>query len=314
MPSPVQVTSGSSITTSLTLTFGSNITAGHSVIVCACGPDTNSANGFTVSGGSDTYTQGVADNTDGGSSIWYVLSSAGGYKSISLSAPNGGGGLIGYAYEVSGPTATDKSSTNASASGPTWTSNATGAQTGSIDFAVGIGQVVYAATAAITGPSSPWVNESAINNVAASGETIAGISGYQFLTSNSSVTYSGSSSGTTFGAGSACVMTFKMLAINLPVAQVNIAAYPPSFQVGLALPLVRVNIQAFLPALKQLIFAVAGLAGTDQFGNNYGKGVNFPELTSVPATPPAGTCLVYYYQGALYALGPSGSPVKLATT
>lgn len=36
-------------------------------------------------------------------------------------------------------------------------------------------------------------------------------------------------------------------------------------------------------------------------------------VTAVPATP-SGGCVLYYKSGALWALGPSGTPVSLATT
>jgi hypothetical protein len=105
------------------------------------------------------------------------------------------------------------------------------------------------------------------------------------------------------------------VAVALPVAQVTAAAYALSFKAGLALPAAgTTTIAPLAPAIvKILLFAVAAAAGTDKFGNPYGQGVNYPPVSSVPATP-SKNCLVYYKGGKLYALGPSGTPVVLATT
>ena len=61
-----------------------------------------------------------------------------------------------------------------------------------------------------------------------------------------------------------------------------------------------------------LLLAVSAVAGTDSFGNTYGAGLTLAS-TGVPAAPAAG-CILYYSGGSLYAVGPSNTPVLLATT
>lgn len=69
-----------------------------------------------------------------------------------------------------------------------------------------------------------------------------------------------------------------------------------------------------------LIGSIAGAAGTADpvAGTAYPEGVasdhiTLTPVTSVPATPASG-CVLYYKSGVLYALGPSGTPVAIATT
>lgn len=66
-----------------------------------------------------------------------------------------------------------------------------------------------------------------------------------------------------------------------------------------------------------LSLSLAMNAGQDQAGNEWPAGLMavgvYLTPTSQPATPSSG-CVLYYSGGSLYALGPSGTPVKLATT
>ena len=66
------------------------------------------------------------------------------------------------------------------------------------------------------------------------------------------------------------------------------------------------------PSPTDLLLAVASIAGSDAYGNSWGAGLTL-ESSTVPATPAAG-CILYYDSGTLYALGPSGNPVAIATT
>lgn len=302
MPAPIQVTSNSTTGSSLTLTFGSNIGAGHSVIVCVGGISAISAAGLSVfpGTGGDTYTQAVGDTTEDLASIWYVLSSGGGYATINIHT-TGNPGLIAYAYEVNKLTSLDKTSSSGGG-GSSWSSGTTSSQSTSSDFAVGIGSVVDSASSSITGPSSGgWTNETAINNVSEDSGSFFGstVSGYQFLSTNSGIVYSGTGSGTGGSGlfGSACVATFQFassVTVNLPVAQVNvkapapqppvllpraqvtIAALPPAVLNAVNLAVARVAVAALAPKIDippQLLIALASQAGTDGFANSFPQGI-----------------------------------------
>ena len=55
------------------------------------------------------------------------------------------------------------------------------------------------------------------------------------------------------------------------------------------------------------------MAAWDAYGFHVYQTLNVASVSSVPATP-SGECVLYYKGGALYAMGPSGNPVHLATT
>lgn len=64
--------------------------------------------------------------------------------------------------------------------------------------------------------------------------------------------------------------------------------------------------------------SVAQNPGSDSYGNDYPAGmmtfrVTLTDTAAAPETPSSG-CILYYDSGKLYALGPSGTPVLLATT
>jgi hypothetical protein len=215
MSVPIQATSnstGGSAGTSLTLTFGQNVTAGNSVVVCVLSP--GSLGGtvtLTPGSGGDTFTRAVLESGSNGTAIYYNLSSSGGYTTIAISASGSLGGIIAYAYEVNVLTALDKTASGTSSSASTWTSNTTATTTQANEIAFGIGGMANATATAITGPSSPWVNEGSFTSIAwFTGENMCGVSGYDILTATGTATYSGT--GTSSGGAAntpACVATFK---------------------------------------------------------------------------------------------------------
>ena len=69
---------------------------------------------------------------------------------------------------------------------------------------------------------------------------------------------------------------------------------------------------ASTPSPTDLLLAIASAAGSDGLGNTWGTGLTLAPVTA-PATPTAG-CILYYNSGGLYAVGPSNTPVLLATT
>ena len=71
-------------------------------------------------------------------------------------------------------------------------------------------------------------------------------------------------------------------------------------------------VYAGAPSATELLLAIASIAGSDAFSNSWGAGLTLASA-SAPAAPAAG-CILYYSSGSLYAVGPSGVPVLLATT
>jgi hypothetical protein len=65
-------------------------------------------------------------------------------------------------------------------------------------------------------------------------------------------------------------------------------------------------------ANTELLLAIANIPGSDTSGNSWGTGLTIAP-TGAPATPAAG-CIIYYDSGVLYALGPSGNSIAIATT
>lgn len=218
MPAPIQFISNSTSGSSLTLTFGSNIGVGNGVIVCIASISVTSLT-VSPSAGSDTYTQAVADTVESLAAIWYISRSSGGYSSISVSTGSNPG-LIAYAYEVNPLASLDRTSSSGGG-GSSWSSGTTSTQSTTSDFAAGVGSVTDSTSSSITGPSSGgWTNETAINNVSVSSGTFfsSAVSGYQFLSTNSGVVYSGTGSGTGGSGlfGSACIATFQFASSTAP--------------------------------------------------------------------------------------------------
>ena len=133
----VQTAAAQANATSLTVTFTNNITAGNTVIVCV---NAISAGGVSVSpsSGGDTYTQNVADSSNYLCSIWSVLSSAGGYKTVDISVTSPPG-LEAWIYEVSGLSALDKTGTSTASSTSAFSSGASGTTSQASEFIVGVG-------------------------------------------------------------------------------------------------------------------------------------------------------------------------------
>src|SRR5208282_5050041 len=174
MPSPIIQAATSHIAdgaaASITVTFTNNITALNSVVVCFSGFDYAASLGdvtVTPASGGDTYT--VVDFSSGNdplSGIAYVLSSSGGYKSVTVHNNLGfDEGVAVWAYEVHVLTALDRVSTN-SGSPTAWSSGTTATTTQASEVAFGVGAIQDSFSCSISGPSSLWTNETAYNDFA----------------------------------------------------------------------------------------------------------------------------------------------------
>lgn len=196
MTVPLQTFAGSATGPNPAFSFTNNITPGNGVVVVVMAQIVTSA--VTPASGGDTYALAVGDSSSI-SSIWYVLASSGGYKQVTLTNATGGA-VACFMFEVPGLTALDRTTSNNTGTGTTFTSGTTAATTQANEFWVGEG---WATLGGCVGPSSPWVNSAAQNW--SSGDN--GVAGYQFATATGTATYSGTctSSGLTGGA----IATFK---------------------------------------------------------------------------------------------------------
>ena len=207
MPSLVQTASNhiSTTTSSVTVTLGANVKAGDGVVVAIAG--TSNGTTYTVTGGSDTFTKAVIDGFDA-TSVYYVLSSGGGYTTVTVGNNATGNGIAAWVYEVSPLKALDTANSGtASGSGSPWTSNSATGNFAS-EFVAGAGQSAWGSGPSITGPGAPWTNGTSFI-IDAPGSVAAVLSGYQITTSTGSYTYSGTGSGTSDVGNSASVAVFQ---------------------------------------------------------------------------------------------------------
>lgn len=188
-------------TTTLTLTFATSITAGNGIIVAHA----DESIVISCSGGTDTFTSIAGASVANG--FFYVLSSNGGYTSITVTTSGGTSGFAAWAYEVSPLQAFDvKTGTNTNT--PTlWTSGAlTGGFPNEIFIGIGHSNWFGGTASTITGPSSPWVNHTS--------QKLPGIadimlSGHQIVTSTSTLTYNGTATGSGSGQQWSDIAAFR---------------------------------------------------------------------------------------------------------
>jgi hypothetical protein len=216
-----QVATGTSLT-SLTVTLGTAVTPGNTLIVCIAvygTSPTQVTSSITIGGSTDHFaavvscwpsmpTQIWADPNVGTSSTSVVITFTGGSGTV---------GNVAYVYEVSGLAAfsiVDQTSACRdlpAGSDATWTSGPTPVTAQAAEFWVGIGATYQGGGGAISGPASPWTNLAA-ETFAASPAGQA-ISGYQITTTTGQATYSGATS-TYIDLYGACTATF----VSAPVA------------------------------------------------------------------------------------------------
>jgi hypothetical protein len=234
-PSLVQVKSGTGTTSPITVTLTSATTAGNCLVV-AVGEGNSTTNptvtGITLGGSADNFAiaASLKNNSDANVEIWTDQNCAGGQTSVAVSFNAGTGAGNGYTvfvYEFSGvatASAVDKTNATGAASGSTWTSGSSGTLSSANEVAVGIGVGIGSAGApTVAGPSSPWINETAIS--AARTESV---SGYQVVSATTALTYSGTISA---GRNAGVIVTLKGFTgvnVNLGTATVLVAAEQPT--------------------------------------------------------------------------------------
>lgn len=188
--------------TTLTATFGANTTVGNCLIAAF-----TAATGGTAPTVSSVHIGGVADNfasaKEGTSAagirdaIWTDQNC--GQASTALAvAVSATSGIALDAFEWAGvktSAALDKSNTGTATASP-WSSGASGTLTQAAEVAFGVvGVLPQSGTPTITGPASPWTNESQIS-FTAGGLAAAQMAGFQQVSATTSLTYSGTVTGT----------------------------------------------------------------------------------------------------------------------
>lgn len=268
-----------SLVTSVTVTLGSNTTAGNCLVVCvATNNTTTTISGITLGGSAGNFSQIVSQASPAvfgsGAScfIWADPNCAGGQTSVVVTFSASVKAAVDV-YEFSGLVASsvlDKSST-ASGTSTSWTSGTTATTALAAEAWVGV-VAIDDNTGTPTGPFSSWTNETA-QGLGGATATLQEISGYQITSSTGTATYSGSYAAAADYAGAVVTLKGAGLTLSLPAAQETIAAPAPGVSAGVGLATARQAIQAYPPSLRKLIVSLAAAAGTDDFGNAFPQGL-----------------------------------------
>ena len=246
-------TSTSSNTCTVTLSATGAANALIVVVSYAATTDTDLASVTLGGSGSGFASQEYWPGTDAFDlAIWANYNIAGGQTSLVVTAGTGDTDLMVDVFEVSGGlTGVGKVSTQKEVDGTSgsWSSNASGTTTQAVEFVLGFmtGYNNAGGSWTVTGPSSPWTNETSLNSTTSGGYPRQ-LCGYQVTSATGSFTYSGTASTTgsnlyyqagvvTFQAaagitssGSAAMPAMAVsgsMAIPQPVTSSGSAAMPP---------------------------------------------------------------------------------------
>lgn len=217
--------SGSSLTVTLSPTGG-----GNCLVACIGGlaGSAPSVSGVTLGGSAGNFAlarkQSVASFTDGDCEVWTDQDCAGGQTSLTVTFSASQTDLFAWVMEwsgIAGISAVDKVNSGSGTSS-SFSSGSSGTLTNPGEVVIGASLAASAAgTTAEAGPGSPWTNLAQIQ--AGSGVLIAG---YQVVTANTALTYSGTASG---GNGTfmsaAVIISLKLAAGAAPVPLL----IPPGF-------------------------------------------------------------------------------------
>ena len=215
----VQAASNTAAAGSVTVTLGSNTTAGNCLVACIAlgnSSSTSSVSSVKLGGAADNWAslKAVGDLAVGAEqlAVWADPNCAGGQTAVAITQSTG---LVtmAWVFEFSGLATSsilDQSATFDSAGGTNSTFSVTsGTTTQASELAIGC---AYAFSTTITGPSSPWVNESTLSQ----GSDRLQAS-YDILSSTGTVTYSGSFGAAQFN-GQILVTLLATAAASIPWA------------------------------------------------------------------------------------------------
>lgn len=219
----VQSASGSATSGStVTITLGSNTTAGNCLVVASNG-NNSAANptitGITLGGAAGNFAQLVSAGTVNTSAdileIWADPNCTGGQTSVVVTYSSALTVGIVWVYEFSGivtASPLDKSSTHfTTTQNATFDSGTTATTSQAVELWFG---AVCGRSTTITGPASPWINSSQIT---VSNHDL--VAGYQIVSSTGTADYSGSYSPNSFEESA--VVTLKGTAAAAPSGQLQ---------------------------------------------------------------------------------------------
>lgn len=202
----VQVKSGETSGTSLTLTFDAPLTAGNKLVIATTGYYGGALEHFIMDDLDITFLK-CADSGDAtaehNAQIWSCDDPPIGATQVTVTSSVGG--LACWAYEVNGQVVTADLAIGAQGSGASWSSGATGTTIPYPHVIVGVAARYSLTGGTITGPAAGgWTNETPYNNLASGTMHFSAVSGYQEAEGSGSYTYSGSQSNSS-AWGAACV-------------------------------------------------------------------------------------------------------------
>lgn len=214
------------LTSSITNTLGSNVTAGNCVVavIGISGAAASVISSVKLGTNADNWASaiGSSNGTTVSTAIWVDPVSVGGINTVVTTASGTHLAFV-YVYEFSGVTTSspvDRTSTS-TGTGISWTSATTSVTTQSVES--WIGGVTVNAAANQSGPASPWTNETGANN---SNIANAGISGYQITSSTGAATYAGTSASSAAWAGA--VVTLMSTGVTTSTGSMSLSSMSES--------------------------------------------------------------------------------------
>lgn len=222
---------------SITVTLGSNTTAGNALVVMTitAGSTNGSISGITLGGAAGNFASEVVFGTSGSHAIascWSDPDCAGGQTSVVISNSGGSGTqtTLAWVYEISGMPSTGplldpgvSAGVSSSGSVSSWTLGPTSTTSQAVEVWLGVagGNVSGTSVGTYTGPASPWANETQ-QGVSGASFSLGGISGYQVTSSTGTASYSGSVTPTSTIEG--LVVALKAATGNTSSGSVGMAA------------------------------------------------------------------------------------------
>jgi hypothetical protein len=199
MAGPIQSVSFTAASgTSVTVTISATGTGNCLVVYFAAKQSTTTPHisGITLGGAAGNFALAAQELPGGASNeaeIWTDRNAASGQTSVVITWTGGSGVTIGVAGRVeewpgiiTGASPVDKTSTGTGTSAA-WSSGSTGTLTQAAEIIVGMVAEPGGSSNTITGPSSPWTNQTQVND-----STVVGMmSGWQQVAATTAQTYSG---------------------------------------------------------------------------------------------------------------------------
>lgn len=307
---PVQTVSGTSTGTSLSLTLAST-TKGNTLVVTvvtSATPANPTVSSITLGGtsvGSQVATAGSVSADAQSSFMWQAQNIAGGQTAFVCNITTGNTGSFCVIVEEWPPMGVvDVTSVSANGtSGTTFSSGASGTTKQSEEVAIGcVGAFNATAIGTITGPTSPWVNQTQET----SASTHVGLlMGYENLSTTGTATYSGSFGVTASYAAIVAVFRAGPL-IDIPVTTNQVAA-----ATGVATSTTTLS-----PAAGWMVLVIASwMFGTNATGVSWtcqdSNAVSYASAVQKQDINGVGGCMIFWH---VYSSAPGNITLKITCT